>query len=215
MVQETTTNQVTSAAAVGRSAMLRAGETTEAFTRVCSVGSVAEAAMLQSLLESEGISCRLEDEHFASVAPHMAEAQGGIGVCVPVSNEEEAKAIVEKARASETGGIVFRVRGATPWLVISIPFFLAYAGPIFFLGMSRSLALLIGLFTLPFSLAFHRARLKKDGGHCSRPGCAHSLRIDEASCPQCHGIIRGEIARMADRLDAEERIRTQDDAAAA
>jgi hypothetical protein len=40
--------------------------------------------------------------------------------------------------------------------------------------------------------------------YCSDPGCEGPLALEDERCDKCGGRVRGEIARAADRLDAEE-----------
>lgn len=41
-------------------------------------------------------------------------------------------------------------------------------------------------------------------------GCAHVVRGDAVVCPRCGATLRGDIDRLADRLDAEERLDAED-----
>jgi hypothetical protein len=39
--------------------------------------------------------------------------------------------------------------------------------------------------------------------------CASVVRADATMCPRCGAVLRGDIARLADRLEAEERLEAE------
>lgn len=56
-------------------------------------GSAAEAAIVRSFLESNGLSTQLGDEHVGTMAPHLASAAGAGAVKVMVARDEVARAL--------------------------------------------------------------------------------------------------------------------------
>jgi hypothetical protein len=56
-------------------------------------GSAAEAAMVRSLLESEGFTVYLDDERIGTMAPHIASAGGASAVKVMVPGDEAVRAL--------------------------------------------------------------------------------------------------------------------------
>jgi putative signal transducing protein len=55
-------------------------------------GSSAEAAIVRSFLESNGIAARLADEHIGTMAPHLAAGGGAGAVKVLVEGSDAARA---------------------------------------------------------------------------------------------------------------------------
>lgn len=68
-----------------------------------SSGTFNEAAMMQSILENEGIFAELKDEYLGTIAPHLASPGGAGSVKVLVYEEDFQRALqiveeVEKSR---------------------------------------------------------------------------------------------------------------------
>jgi hypothetical protein len=66
-------------------------------------GTFNEAAMIQSILENEGIFAELKDEYLGTIAPHLASPGGAGSVKVLVYEEDFQRALqiveeVEKSR---------------------------------------------------------------------------------------------------------------------
>lgn len=63
-------------------------------TWIAQYENVMEAEIAKSLLESNGITCWVENQHLGTIMPHASHALGWIKVGVDSENEEEARRIL-------------------------------------------------------------------------------------------------------------------------
>ena len=68
---------------------------------VASLPSSIEAHLLRTLLESEGIPATILDEHISNTFLPIETLVGGVQLQVRAEDEEEARAIIERAQHAE------------------------------------------------------------------------------------------------------------------